>query len=309
MSACLIVAYARPIIFKKIFYAALESGFSKIYLSIDKCKPDSSLKKTRDNISVIETAQKIASEFPSMVLLHINSFSLGLKLNIIRSINRVFQTEDFVTVLEDDIISTKNFFEFSEWAKDKYWNCHFINHISGINPYTAAKETNYDKPFFSSFHYCWAWSTWKHKWNSNLLSISFPSKTINIFRILLNHWPSADYLDVLSHAFCLSKAVNGHLDSWAYLWGFYSIINNCFAILPPYSLISNIGFDDTSTHTKKQLYLLNNPKDSMLDFHDIIMTFYERDFEVHSLREQSILIDKWELRQRYALRNRLLRLL
>ena len=43
---------------------------------------------------------------------------------------------------------------------------------------------------------------------------------------------------------------NNEIDTWDYQWIFTIWNNNGFCITPNYNLISNIGFDDSGTHTK-----------------------------------------------------------
>lgn len=309
MTACLIIGFSRPSHLSRCIDAALESGFDRIHLSIDTCSDSAQPSLVKANQSVIDTATNYFNVFDAIVSLHVNDKPLGLKVNVVSSINRVFESESFLAILEDDIVSTKSFVDFLGWAGECFKDHPTINHVAGINPFAESNGSSlpYYQCCLSSFHYCWGWATWKHKWNDNLLNYPFPHGFFNLFIVIIRHWPRLNFFHVASHTFQLYKALNGYISSWAYLWGLYSIVNGQYAFLPPFSLVSNTGLGHASTHTRYSLYPFDSSCQDSTSLFPTIDSNIPHSFPDSLINMSSRLVDMWELRQRYSLLKRLTR--
>ncbi|WKN32530.1 glycosyltransferase [Porifericola rhodea] len=168
----------------------------------------------------------------------------GLAYNIIHGVSEVIKEEGKVIVLEDDIICSPYFLRYMNDCLDKYKECKDIFSISAYHPIVKNhKGTNievYKNPRNSS----WGWGTWKDRWEKvdwevldfkNFIGNKRKRKEFNIGGEDLS-W-------------MLWKQMKGKLDSWSIRFTYAQYKNKAYTIYPVQSLVSNIGFDGSGSHS------------------------------------------------------------
>ena len=197
------------------------------------------VKKTREVFKNISWKCKVLTNYSEK--------NLGTRDRIVSGINWVFQKVEEAIILEDDCIPSKEFFPFMEQMLNKYRANLKIGSVCGSNHFNF-KQKNKESYFFSKYQNCWGWATWKNRWqkfDNNLKTLDRAKKN-KLLKLYLG-----SYRAYLYWHWILDKVKNKKIDSWAYIWAYTGFIKKYFHIIPKKSLIKNVGYDSSATHTKK----------------------------------------------------------
>ena len=75
------------------------------------------------------------------------------------------------------------------------------------------------------------------------------------------------YDEAVYYTATFNSVFEGRIDSWAYIWNMYKILNSYLCIVPSVNLIRNIGFGEIGTHTQD----LNATPSFRFQLHEIDM--------------------------------------
>lgn len=185
--------------------------------------------------------------WPCKVHLRYQSSNLGCRLHVSSAITWFFDHNEYGIILEDDCIPHPDFFPFATQLLKMYAGDTRIWSISADNRQPTARCYDYtDSYYFSRFHHCWAWATWRRAWshyslnNDKFVGISGPIA----LRPFLSFIQSIYWYDVWSSVFKYNS-----VDTWDYQWTFTCFLNNGMSIVPRRCLVVNIGFCASATHT------------------------------------------------------------
>jgi len=167
----------------------------------------------------------------------------GLARNIIEGVTEIINKYEKVIVLEDDLITSKNFLNYMNDTLEFYKNDDSIFAVSGFC-WDLPSLKNLDDDIFIAYRPAsWGWATWKNQWE-------------NI------DWNIKDYETFLKDKKAIKKFNRGGMDmtrmlrhfkegknnSWAIRWAYAMSKQNKYCIYPKLSKVQNIGFGDTATH-------------------------------------------------------------
>lgn len=170
--------------------------------------------------------------------------NLGCKLAVSSAIDWFFENIEMGIILEDDCLPHSSFFPYCKELLIKYKDEEKIMQISGFNALNRLKIPN--SYYFSKFGTIWGWATWQRAWK--------------YYDVELKKWPYVKE-NKLYKKFCDSllerkwriKIFDGiyhnEINTWDYQWSFAKLLENGLSIIPSKSLIANIGFDNSATHT------------------------------------------------------------
>lgn len=170
----------------------------------------------------------------------------GLRRSMIDAVTQIAKKHGRVIVVEDDIVTAPNFLRYMNEALEFYDSYQTVGSISGyVAPYVAKKAGLNPQDTF--FHYrtnCWGWATWwnrleKADWDANNWKHYFQSATM---RKLLSRGGS-DFLGMLRNS------MEGRNQSWMARWYYYCFLHGMLTLYPGRSLVDNIGFDGSGTHS------------------------------------------------------------
>jgi hypothetical protein len=210
--------------------------------------------KNQSDFLALETAEKVQyflEKNPSIDFqLHISNVNLGCGKSLPSGVTWVLKNHETVIVLEDDIRPTDNFFSYMDWALDTYEGNSQISHINGWNP-LGNKEKSSVMIYKSRHVFGWGWGTWRNRWKLRDLALNSFSPEISLRNLptlsqyklgkkFEQHWKTK-----------LIRCADG-LDAWDYQWQYSVWKSGGLAIMPTVSFISNIGFDNRATHTKRR---------------------------------------------------------
>lgn len=170
------------------------------------------------------------------------------------AVDWVFETENSVIVLEDDVIPTLAFFDFCDQMIEKFKNDRRVWHVSGDN-FGNNNPSGYDY-IFSRYHWMYGWATWKDRWQS----VPWDNPQIEefvksrIYRQLYKTKRQAKYQEEEILGLCdfLHRT-----KCWDFLFGLAADQNNSCGVFPKQHLITNIGLSGTH-HNKPRKTFVNN---------------------------------------------------
>lgn len=167
----------------------------------------------------------------------------GLANSVIEGVSFVLSKYPKVIVLEDDMLSTKDFLSFMNQALDTYASRNDIFSVTGYTPPVTMPGHYPHDVYLAPRASSWGWGTWADKWAKADWQVSdFASlKTDAARRDAFNEggndlWPM------------LAKQQQGVIDSWAIRWTYSQFRNGAYGLYPVHSKIKNIGTDGTGTN-------------------------------------------------------------
>ena len=174
--------------------------------------------------------------------------NLGCGERMISGLNWVFSLVEEAIILEDDCLPDLSFFPFCQELLERYRGDDRIAYISGrdlVKPHIKPADSYH----FSQIGCIWGWATWRSEWRR--------------YDRYLSDWPELKRQEMLEEIFDEPKAVKFYTgifdamhekrgpDTWDYQWTYTNLKNNSLAIVPNVNLITNIGFEEGATHTKR----------------------------------------------------------
>ena len=195
--------------------------------------------KTRELIENLEWDCKIFKNYSEV--------NLGCGIRPATGISWVFEYVDKAIFLEDDCIPHPSFFRFCEELLEKYKENEKIYQICGNNLQMGRERTPYSY-YFTRHNICWGWATWKRAWRNYDMKIKkWPLlKNTSWLLDILENKVAVQYWDKI---FDKAYHPGRKIDFWDYQWRFTLWEHDGLAILPNKTLVHNIGFDESATHT------------------------------------------------------------
>lgn len=198
--------------------------------------------------------EKVRSIFENVdwdceVIKNFSEKNLGCGQRVFTGLTWVFQREEKAIILEDDCLPDLTFFRFCDEVLDKYKNDERIMLVSGTNVNTKW-ETDGDSYHFSKLGGIHGWASWKRVWKKVDFEMELwgEERTKKLIREKFS--PNFFYNRSKEYDKLMKNSKNAH--TWDYQFGFSRLVNNGLAVVPSGNLITNIGFDEESSHTKNK---------------------------------------------------------
>ncbi|MBS2097108.1 sugar transferase [Carboxylicivirga linearis] len=236
--------YNRPEEVKQTI-CALKNNFlskkSKLYIFSDGYKGESDINQVKEVRNLLKNIDGFAE-----VVVYESDINKGLAESVISGVSMVLKENDSAIVLEDDLLTSRNFLTFMNQAIEFYVNSNNIFSISGYTLDLPGLKT-YERDYYFGYRASsWGWATWKDRWNK----IDWDVKDYNI--ILRSPLKQIKFMKGGSDLpYMLWKQMNGKIDSWAIRWCFNQFQSKTYTVFPKKSKIESIGFGASATHTKK----------------------------------------------------------
>ncbi len=235
----IVFAYNRSKHLKKVLDGLRKNkGILKLYIFQDglKCEEHrAEWENTYNVIKKIDWCNVIFKQAP---------MNRGLAASIISGVNKVFEENDAVIVLEDDCVPHSQFLEYMTKALEKYSDCKKVYHIGASSEPVDVIDNGTDAYFLGRIN-SWGWGTWKDRW------VQFSNDYKMLGKIKqdpeLNEWFELWGEDLEAH---ILGSIYGTTDTWAAFWALTVIMKKGYCMSPYESLIDNIGFDNSGVHCK-----------------------------------------------------------
>ncbi|SOE23313.1 Glycosyl transferase family 2 [Spirosomataceae bacterium TFI 002] len=210
----------------------------ELYIYSDGAKSESDL------VKVVELRAYIHSivGFKKIVIKE-SDVNRGLASSIISGVSEIFEKYERVVVLEDDILTSRDFLEFTNLALDKY---EFNRKVCSISGYSFSPTIPIDYTedvYLSARASSWGWATWKDRWSD----VDWELKEFDAFinsKTAINKFKNGgdDLLPMIV------KYQKGVIESWAIRWIFHHFKTESYCLVPVKSKVQNIGTDGTGTN-------------------------------------------------------------
>lgn len=243
--------FNRPDTTERVFAAIRQAKPPKLLVVADGPRPDKpgEAEKCQATREIIQGV-----DWNCQVLTNYSDVNLGCKNRVSSGLDWVFDNVEEAIIIEDDCLPNKTFFPFCEQLLERYRDDNRIAVISGQNVQFGRTRTDYSY-YFSRYNHCWGWASWRRAWQH----FDYEMKLWPLVRD--NGWLKDILKDDNSVKFwtqIFQNTYDGKTNSWAYRWNFSCWIQSYLSILPNVNLISNIGFANTGTNTKKSLSVYSN---------------------------------------------------
>jgi hypothetical protein len=173
--------------------------------------------------------------------------NIGCGLAVSSAISWFFENEEEGIILEDDCLPDKTFFKYCSELLDQHRFNSSISIISGCN--FDQNQTNHNSNssyFYSKIPYTWGWATWKRTWEGYDYNIEKWNK-INRRAFLKWLFDEIEFQNFWEKVF--NDVYGGQKTTWDYQFFFHCFSQKQLAIVPSVNLVTNIGHDQSATHT------------------------------------------------------------
>lgn len=239
LASIAIFAFNRPDNLKNLMESLLKCPLSQesdIYIFIDGAR------NYKEKV-ICEQVHNVASSYVNRfksININASNKNFGLATSLVRGITRVFEGNDRVIVLEDDLILSENFVVYMNKALSFYSQSERVGSVSAFTS-DFEYETNLDT-YVHPRPCSWGWGTWKDRWENCIwdykpasfgesLKLRFKSRAAgqDVYRMFNNN-------------------LRGKINSWAIMWTMHHIKNNLVTIYPFKTKVKNNGYGDSATH-------------------------------------------------------------
>lgn len=199
-------------------------------------------KKDEKSVQAVRDYLKSVKGFKSCTIIE-RKDNFGLAKNIIEGVTEIINKFGKVIVLEDDLLTSKNFLCYMNKSLDYYKDRQDIFSISGYTGNLPFLPLRNNDTYLSYRPSSWGWGTWKDQWD-------------NI------DWDVEDFDDFIQNkkevkkfnrggidmARMLKSYMKGKNNSWAIRWSYAMYKQDKYCIYPKVSKVQNIGFGEGATH-------------------------------------------------------------
>lgn len=237
----LFLVFNRPEETRRVFEAIRQARPRRLYVAADG--PRISRPTDVDACNEVREIIKLV-DWECQLFTLIRTENIGCKYAVSSAIDWFFEHEESGIILEDDTLPSQSFFSYCSELLKRYHDDSRVMKIAGFNVLGDDYSYAYDY-FFTNFSFTWGWATWRRAWVLNDLEL----KNLPLVKKLTldKYYPFNK-----ERNFCFEQANNG-LDTWDYQWDFTMACQSGLQIVPRISLIQNIGFNASATHTKSDV--------------------------------------------------------
>ncbi|WP_432709240.1 sugar transferase [Pedobacter sp.] len=167
----------------------------------------------------------------------------GLANSIILGVTSILEKYGRAIVLEDDLITSKNFLIFMNQALNYYQDDARVYSIAGYTIPITPREN--EDVYFTQRASSWGWATWIDRWDNvdwNIKDYPNFSNDLNMKRNF--NRMGSDMTKMLN------DQMIGKINSWAIRWCYHQFKTQQFTVYPVLSKVLNIGNGHGATNTR-----------------------------------------------------------
>lgn len=233
----LLIGFNRPDLIEKNLENLRRQNIRNLYLTIDGPRDG-----REDDLQKIEQVKDLvkAIDFCPNVHLKIRDKNVGCEVNVSEGIAWVLENEEYVIVLEDDVMAHESFFRFMQEMLIRYEDDDRIAMVSGCNYTPIPLPDNADYCFCQSGHTGGGWATWKRVWNGFSLYEKVDKKYLS-----KNFLCSVSVNRAMAyrrrHIFKRMRRKGAGNSTWDMMFSYYRVSRDKLCIVPRSHLTSNVG--------------------------------------------------------------------
>ncbi len=246
----LIIGFNRPEIISQCLAKLRESCPINLYFACDG--PRAEKKNEQKLVEEVRRIMERDSNWPCEKHFKYNDTNKGCEITESEAISWVLQDNEYVIVIEDDIIAPYSFLKFAQDMLYKYKDCESVYQISSNNTTPIQFSDNADY-CFSLYGHIWGWATWKRAWAHFDLFVKDFNETERTIPSLsdltcLEKKHLKNICERLKFEEKSCKAFPKH--TWDYVWSYIKWRDGGLSIVPRVHLSSNVGV--VGLHSKVQ---------------------------------------------------------
>ncbi len=247
--AVLLVFFARPSTFRKVFSRVKEARPRELFLYQDGPRSD----HPGDMENILE-CRKIAEDIDWDCVVHklYQRENKGVDPSGYLADTWAFSQTDKCIVLEDDVVPSLSFFTFCKEMLDRYEDDPRVMLISGMNYDCVSKEIKTDY-FFSSTIYLWGWASWSRVVKNWDPTYSFLNDKVKR-REFQNYIRKKHLLKNMIQMFEYDKASG--IERFETIIFANQYLNRGLSIVPKKNMIKNIGITEGASHFANNIALI-----------------------------------------------------
>ncbi|MBL7921779.1 MAG: methyltransferase, TIGR04325 family [Bacteroidia bacterium] len=249
LAPIVIFCYNRPVHLTKTLNALKSNVLAKessVFIFCDGAKANATEADLK-NINEVANICNNLKGFASVEVI-IATVNKGLQNSVIAGLNYVLEKYEKVIVVEDDVVTSPYFLQFTNDALEKYKDNTKVLSVGSWNYY-------YNKGFnfFNHMPDTIAWGTWRNRWKlfepdgKKLYDQLIERKLMNKFNL------GGRY----NFENMLKLQYEGQISSWAIRWTAVAVLNDTLSLYPKISLSQHIGFDANATNSFENDYNKN----------------------------------------------------
>jgi hypothetical protein len=238
----LLIAYKRVDGLRQILETLQSVGIKKVYITVDMATDLEGLSIQTELLKLIWEHEDCFEIFR----VHMHGSNVGCAVSVLTGIDWVFKQEEFVCILEDDCLPSKQFFSFLVDAHIHLKTDSELMIACGTQ--FVPEQMTQGSWVKSCYPLTWGWATTRYKWS--LLRKDFFQESKNVQPKYKKFWNNFFDIDYRYWQAGRRRALAGFVDVWDTILVSNLLLRNQKSLLPPSSLVTNIGNDDYATHTK-----------------------------------------------------------
>ncbi len=237
-----LVAYNRPDKFGLLLSALRSQGVEDIIVCLDGPKPS-----LPEDARRVNEVHRLATEinWTNRLEVRTNDSNVGLRENVVSSVNYATQKYGRAIVIEDDVIPGPLMIPFLTSMLNQHEGDRTIEHVSGFNLVPPEHHAISGLgPRLSRYPESYAWATWERAWTGydHGLTWALNATMSDIQKIV------GTRMGALRWKQNFLDAASGRISTWAYRWISSMWSRDSFTISPGANLAQYGGHND-GTHT------------------------------------------------------------
>lgn len=236
--AVLLVGFNRPLLLRRSLDEIVKAGPAALYVALDGPRTG----HPEDTERIDECARLVyEARLPTSLLR--SERNLGCRGAVPAAISWFFSQVTEGIILEDDCVSSPQFFDFCGAMLERYRHDERVMMVSG---YQIAPR----RRVRASYSYVratpiWGWATWRRAWAHH-------DEGMESWRTGRSRSTIRDQLGPIGFRMASRRfddvALHG-ADTWDFQWEHSVLVREAMAVVPSRNLIMNIGFTPDATHT------------------------------------------------------------
>ena len=168
----------------------------------------------------------------------------GLAASVVSGVTKLCDEYGRAIVIEDDLIVSPRTLGWLNAGLDRFADVPSVWQVSA-HQFDVPEFSHRMEGMLLHLSTSWGWATWKRAWDKfDAAATGWQAlKTDKALRARFDLDRSYPYTDLLL------KQMAGQVDSWAIRWWWSMFSAGGCTLFPPRSLVSNIGLDETATHS------------------------------------------------------------
>lgn len=290
----LLIGFNRPDLIQQNLENLRQQYVQNLYITIDG--PREGRVDDATNVEAVRNLVR-SIDFCPNVHLKIRDKNVGCEVNVSEGISWVLENEEYVIVLEDDVMAHESFFRFMQDMLIRYKDETKVAMVSGCNFTPIQLSNDEDYCFCQSGHTGGGWATWKRVWDGFSLYEETDKRYLE-WSFLNSVSACKAIARRRKHQFKrMIKNGKGN-NNWDVMFSYYRVTRELLSIVPRSHLTSNVGVVGLHYSGMEKGLMLKIDEDFVAHTHPKFVE-WNKDYDLyhfdHYLRE-SILKKAW----RYA---------